>query len=74
MRNEWYGDSRDFVKWQSLLDLGRREGIIRIWQVAMCTDTDAKSVELMDFDGNMVGSADVNQQVASSQSTLEGQG
>ena len=40
----------------------------------MCTDTDAKSVELMDFDGNMVGSADVNQQVASSQSTLEGQG
>ena len=64
MRNEWYGDSRDFVKWQSLLYLARRKGINRIHQVAMCTDTDPKSAEIVDFAGRTAGCHDVDEQVS----------
>ena len=38
MRNEWYGDKKDVVKWSSLLCLAKRKGIKHIFYVAMCTD------------------------------------
>ena len=38
MRNEWFGDKRDHLKWTSLLLLARREEIAHIVQVAVWTD------------------------------------
>lgn len=34
MREKWYGDERDLVKWATLLQLARNRGIKRILQVA----------------------------------------
>ena len=54
MRNEWYGDKRDFLKWPSLLHLAQREGIKRIFQVAMCTDAGPAYPEIATLDGEIV--------------------
>ena len=35
MRNEWYGDNRDVVKWSTLVHLASRETIRYILQIAM---------------------------------------
>lgn len=35
MRDEWYGDNRDLVKWSALVHLARRDGIGAILHVAM---------------------------------------
>ena len=35
MRDQWYGDDRDLVKWSALVHLARREEVSRILQVAM---------------------------------------
>ena len=37
MKNQWYGDKRDIVKWGSLIILCQRDGVKRILQVAMLT-------------------------------------
>jgi len=34
MRNQWYGDERDLVKWGTLLHLAKTHGAVRIVQVA----------------------------------------
>ncbi len=54
MRNEWYGDKRDFLKWPSLLHLVQREGIRRIFQIAMCTDAGPTYPEITTLDGQIV--------------------
>ena len=54
MRNEWYGDKRDLLKWTSLLYLARREGIGRIFQVAMCTDPEPPHFEIQRLGGEPV--------------------
>ena len=64
MRNEWYGDKRDFLKWPSLLHLAQREGIGRIFQVAMCTDTGPAYPEITTLDGAIVQCQTVAAQVA----------
>ena len=33
MRNQWYGDKRDLIKWGVLLELARRHGAKHILQV-----------------------------------------
>ena len=63
MRNEWYGDKRDLVKWQSLLYIARREGIKRVCQIAMCTDGQPKTLAIRALDGALVGDPDVRKQV-----------
>ena len=35
MREQWYGDDRDVVKWSALVHLARRESIAAILHVAM---------------------------------------
>ena len=35
MRDQWYGDNRDLVKWSALVHLARREAVSAILQVAM---------------------------------------
>ena len=35
MRNQWYGDNRDVVKWSTLVYLSSREGTRHILQIAM---------------------------------------
>ncbi len=35
MRDQWYGDDRDVVKWSTLVHLARRESVATILQVAM---------------------------------------
>ena len=50
MRNEWYGDKRDFLKWPSLLHIAQREGIGRIIQIAMSTDTGLVTPEITTLD------------------------
>ena len=35
MRDEWYGDNRDLVKWSVLVHLARREAVSAILHVAM---------------------------------------
>jgi hypothetical protein len=35
MRNQWYGDNRDVVKWSTVVHLARREGISALLHVAM---------------------------------------
>ena len=54
MRNEWYGDKRDFLKWPSLLHLAQREGTRRIFQIAMCTDAGPAYPEITTLDGRIV--------------------
>ena len=46
MRNQWYGDKRDYMKWTSLLTLANRERIGRIFQVAMQTDPGPQPVAI----------------------------
>ncbi len=41
MRDTWYGDHRDLIKWGMLVHLARREGIRRIVQIAFLRE-DAK--------------------------------
>ena len=36
MRDQWYGDNRDLVKWSALVHLARREAVSAILHVAMC--------------------------------------
>ncbi len=36
MRDQWYGDNRDLVKWSVLVHLARREAVSAILHVAMC--------------------------------------
>ena len=36
MRDQWYGDNRDLVKWSVLVHLARREAVPAILHVAMC--------------------------------------
>lgn len=64
MRNEWYGDKRDLIKWPTLLHLAQREGIGRIFQIAMCTDTEPVYPEIMALDGQVVLPQDVTEHVA----------
>ncbi len=35
MRDQWYGDNRDIVKWSALVHLARRDGVSAILHVAM---------------------------------------
>ena len=35
MRDQWYGNDRDIVKWSALVHLARRDGIFAILHVAM---------------------------------------
>ena len=39
MRNQWYGDNRDLVKWSVVLNLATERGLKRIVQVAMMRPT-----------------------------------
>ena len=63
MRNEWYGDERDLVKWQSLLYIARREGIERVCQIAMCIDAGPRNLVIRHLDGETVECQDVREQV-----------
>ena len=38
MNNRWYGDLKDHVKWQSLLQIARAAGMRRIFHIAMRTE------------------------------------
>ena len=40
MRDKWYGDNRDVVKWSTLVHLANREAIQHILQIAMRPDDD----------------------------------
>lgn len=40
MRNQWYGDNRDLVKWSVVLNLATERGLKRIIQIAMLRPTD----------------------------------
>lgn len=64
MRNEWYGDRRDVVKWTSLLHLAQREEIDRIVQIAMCTDMEPAPPEITTLDREIVQCQAVAAQVA----------
>ena len=64
MRNEWYGDKRDFLKWPALLYLARRQKIGRIFQVAMCTDAVPTHPKIKTLNGQMVECQDISRHVA----------
>ena len=64
MRNEWYGDKRDFLKWPALLSLARRQNIARIFQVAMCTDAGPTYPQINTLNGQIVECQDVSRHVA----------
>ena len=64
MRNEWYGDKRDFLKWPTLLYLAKREGIRRIFHVAMRTDTKPTCPVITCLNGARVNCEDITVQVA----------
>lgn len=65
MRNEWYGDKKEVVKWASLLYLAQREGIEHIFYIVMRTDTQQDYPKIKDLNGNAVlGQRDVVEQVA----------
>ena len=46
MRDRWYGDNRDLVKWGVILHIAREHGIARILQVAYLRPTSWKSLEI----------------------------
>ena len=46
MRDRWYGDNRDLVKWGVLLHLAREYGVARILQVAYLRPTSWESLEI----------------------------
>ena len=64
VRNEWYGDKRDFLKWPSVLHLAQREGIRRIVQIAMYTDPGPADPGITTLDGDIVQCQAVAAQVA----------
>ena len=64
MRNEWYGDKRDFLKWPSLLHLAQRKGKKRIFQVAMCTDTQPPCPTVKTLNRQPVECQDITRRVA----------
>ena len=64
MRNEWYGDKRDFLKWPSLLYLAQRKYKKRIFQVAMCTDTQPPYPAVKTLNGQPVECQDITRRVA----------
>ena len=64
MRNQWYGDKRDFIKWPTLLYLAKREGIARIFQVAMKTDSEPPGPEITTLNGSEVVCEKIAAQVA----------
>ena len=41
MRDQWYGDKRNLVKWGTLVYLAKREGLATILQLAMYRPSDA---------------------------------
>jgi hypothetical protein len=51
MRNQWYGDNRDLVKWGVLLELARRHRAKHILQVLYLRPT---TWELLEIDGEQV--------------------
>ena len=64
MRNEWYGDKRDFIKWPTLLHLANRQGIARIFQVAMKTDAEPPDPAITTLNGAIVNCANITALVA----------
>ena len=53
MRNEWYGDKRDLIKWPTLLHIAQRQGIGRIFQIAMRTDGEPAYPEIIPLGGQV---------------------
>ena len=64
MRNEWYGDKRDFLKWPTLLYLANREGIRQIFQVAMRTDAEPPYPPITTLNGERVNCENFTEQVS----------
>ena len=64
MRNEWFSDKRDHLKWSSLLLLGQREGINRVVQVAMWSDQRPLDFRIHSTKGPLDGYQDVAAHVA----------
>ncbi|MXZ90550.1 MAG: hypothetical protein F4W95_02800 [Chloroflexi bacterium] len=50
MRNEWFGDKRDHLKWTSLLLLAQGAGIQRIVQIAMWTNPQPPEFRILNID------------------------
>ena len=48
MRDQWYGDKRDMVKWAALLHLAQRERLSAILQVALYRPNCAGQLRLAD--------------------------
>lgn len=46
MRDKWYGDNRDLVKWGALLALSRRYGMRQILQVLFYQPTEWEKIEI----------------------------
>ena len=46
MRDKWYGDKRDLIKWGVLLELARRHGAEHILQVLYFRNTDWGELEI----------------------------
>ena len=53
MRDQWYADHRDLVKWATLLHVAQTHGIVTIVQVA-CYRPDAFTKHKLSVDGNQV--------------------
>ena len=46
MRDKWYSDNRDLIKWSVLLLLARRAGVDRIIQIALLNPSDFGQIEI----------------------------